>query len=84
MHRSAHYRIRVAGRVEVQWSDWFDGLAIYYTEEGDSILSGAVIDQAALFGFLTKLYDLGLPLLKLERLNHESRTEATAADEPFS
>ncbi len=59
------YEIRVAGHLSPQWSDWFEGLTITLEENGDTLLSGLVIDQAALHGLLKKVRDLGIPLLSV-------------------
>jgi hypothetical protein len=59
------YQIRLHGHLDRQWADWFDGLTITLEHNGDTILSGPVADQAALFGLLKKIRDLGMPLLSL-------------------
>ena len=59
--------IRVKGRIDEHWSDWFEDLTITHTDQDETILSGAVVDQAALYGLLAKLRDLGLPLLSVTR-----------------
>jgi len=64
----AHYRIRIRGHLDAAWSDWFDGLAITQEEGGTTTLSGPLIDQAALYGLLSRLRDLGATLLAVERL----------------
>ncbi len=56
------YQIRLEGHLGRQWMDWFDGLTITLTDDGDTILTGPVVDQAALHGLLKKVRDLGLPL----------------------
>lgn len=66
--RQDNYRIIVKGHLDSEWSDWFDGLAITLTDNGETILSGPIIDQTALHGVLIKIRDLGLPLLSLERI----------------
>ena len=55
--------IRVKGHLDQSWSDWFEGLMITHTEQGETVLTGSVVDQAALYGLLAKLRDLGLSLL---------------------
>ena len=61
------YEIRLKGHLNARWADWFDGLSL--TEEGDgtTLLSGSVVDQAALHGLLAKVRDLGLPLIAVRR-----------------
>ena len=58
-------QIRVKGQIDERWSEWLDGLTITHTEEGETVLSGEVLDQAALYGLIAKLRDLGLPLLAM-------------------
>ena len=62
------YQIRLKGHLGSQWSDWFDGLTITLEEDGDTLLTGPVVDQAALHGLLKKIRDLGLPLLSVNPL----------------
>ncbi len=64
-------RIRVGGCIDEQWSNWLAGLTITHAEEGETILSGEVIDQAALYGVLSMLRDLGLPLLSVDSAESE-------------
>jgi hypothetical protein len=59
------YQIRIRGQLDSQWTDWFEGLAITLEENGDTLLTGLVIDQAALHGLLKKVRDLGLPLVSV-------------------
>lgn len=61
----ACYQIRVRGAIAPHWSDWFDGLAIAYDAGGDTLLSGPLADQAALYGVLHRIRDLGLVLLEV-------------------
>jgi hypothetical protein len=73
---STEYQIRVKGHVGHQWSDWFEGLAITLEDNGDTVLTGPVIDQAALFGLLKKVRDLGMPLLSVSCMtNNLDETE---------
>ena len=59
------YQIRIKGHLDPQWTDWFEGLTITQTEDGDTLLTGLVVDQAALHGLLKKVRDLGMPLLSV-------------------
>ena len=64
----AAYVIRLKGLLPAEWSDWFDGMTIGHDEQGNTTLTGALVDQAALFGLLDKTRDLGLELLSITRL----------------
>ena len=64
---STDYRIKLKGRLEPKWSDWFEQMVIS-TEGGETILTGPVADQAALHGLLIRIRDLNLTLLSVERL----------------
>jgi len=57
--------IRVKGRINDSWAEWFDGLTISYFEPDETLLCGFVSDQAALFGVFARLRDLGLPLTSM-------------------
>lgn len=57
--------IRLGGHLGQQWSEWFSGLTISLEEDGSTLLSGPVVDQAALYGILKKVRDLGMPLLSV-------------------
>ena len=62
------YQIRVKGHLGRQWTAWFEGLTITLEDNGDTLLTGPVIDQAALHGLLRKLRDLGIPLISAIRV----------------
>jgi hypothetical protein len=59
------YQIRIEGHLGQQWIDWFEGLTIMLEEDGDTLLTGPVVDQAALHGWLKKVRDLGMPLISV-------------------
>ena len=59
------YQIRIKGHLGRQWTDWFGGLTITLEDNGDTLLTGPVVDQAALHGLLKKVRDLGMPLLSV-------------------
>jgi hypothetical protein len=65
--RQATYQIEVRGRIDAQWSDWLSGMSIAYAD-GVSTLTGSVVDQSALLGILTKLGQMNLTLISVNRL----------------
>ena len=60
------YQIRIKGHLGQQWTDWFEGLTITLEENGDTVITGSVVDQAALHGLLKKVRDLGMPLISVD------------------
>ncbi len=62
------YQIRVKGTLDEMWSDWFDGFTLSLQGDDETLLTGPVTDQAALHGLLSKIRDLGLPLLSVKRV----------------
>jgi len=70
------YQIRIKGLLSREWTDWFEGLTITLGEDGDTLLTGPVVDQAALHGLLKKVRDLGMPLVSV------SPVEPGQADSP--
>jgi hypothetical protein len=74
------YEIRVEGHLDPAWGDWFLGLAVTPEENGDTLLTGPVVDQAALHGLLRKVRDLGVPLISINRLE-PGRTSRSEEDE---
>jgi hypothetical protein len=61
------YEICVEGHLSENWSEWFDGLRIHNQADGETVLSGTFVDQAALFGTLTKVHSLNLTLISVNR-----------------
>ena len=61
-------QIRIKGHLSQQWTDWFEGLTITLEENGDTLLTGVVVDQVALHGLLKKVRDLGVPLLSVNTI----------------
>ncbi len=69
MEKPYFYEIRVEGHITDRWSDWFDGLAICNEPGGQTLLSGKIFDQSALFGILNKLQGLHLILVSVIRIS---------------
>ncbi|HMR97766.1 MAG TPA: hypothetical protein PKE62_00820 [Anaerolineales bacterium] len=69
------YEIRIKGHLDSQWTDWFEGLTITLEEDGNTLLSGPVVDQAALHGLLKKVRDLGMPLVSVIQINRFEKGE---------
>ena len=71
-----YYEIRLKGHLEARWEQWFDGLIISLEEDGSTLLSGPLADQAALHGILKKVRDVGLTLLSVNSVKPD-RKEGT-------
>jgi hypothetical protein len=67
----AAYEIRVKGHLDGRWTEWFDGLEITNLENGEAMLSGDIVDQAALHGVLVKMRDLNLPLISVASVSSD-------------
>jgi hypothetical protein len=67
-NRQPCYEIRLKGHLDNRWVEWFEGLAITLEDDGNTLLSGTVGDQAALHGLLKKVRDLGMPLVSVSPL----------------
>jgi hypothetical protein len=74
------YQIKIQGPLSPRWTDWFEGLTITLDEDGSTLLTGPVIDQAALYGILKKVRDLAVPLLSVHRVG-PSRQDASDVNE---
>jgi hypothetical protein len=72
----AAYEIRVKGHLDGRWSEWFDGLEITNLENGEAMLSGDIVDQAALHGVLVKMRDLNLPLISVASVSSDQQEPA--------
>ena len=68
------YQIRIKGHLSREWTDWFEGLTISLEENGDTLLTGPVVDQAALYGLLKKVRDLGMPLVSVSPVEPDPPT----------
>jgi hypothetical protein len=77
------YQIRIKGHLGPRWSGWFEGLKITLEDDGETLLTGPVADQAALHGLLRKVRDLGMPLISAIRVEPPSRrTRPTTSGKP--
>jgi hypothetical protein len=65
---AGRYEIRLTGHLDAHWSTWFDGLAVTHEQDGTTVITGPVVDQAALHGLIGRVRDLGLPLVSVMRL----------------
>ena len=74
------YHIRIRGHLSDHWGRWFAGFTITLEDNGDTLLTGPVVDQAALHGLLKKVRDLGMPLLSVSRVD---AGHADASDETY-
>lgn len=66
------YEIRIKGHLDERWAEWFEGMTIHLEGNGDTLLTGRVVDQAALHGLLKKVRDLGLPLLSVNSVEPDT------------
>jgi hypothetical protein len=73
------YEIRVKGHLGHRWEAWFDGLSITNEDDGITVISGPVVDQAALHGLLNKLRDVGIALVSLTQLPPDATAASTVA-----
>jgi hypothetical protein len=69
--RPVDYQIRLHGQLDAQWTTWFGGMTVILTDDGDTVLTGPVADQAALHGLLRKVRDIGIPLVSINEI-HQS------------
>jgi hypothetical protein len=76
-NQSLIYRIKIKGYLGSQWTDWFEGMTITAEDDGETLITGPVTDQAALYGLLKKVRDLGIPLISVNPV--EPGTPATPA-----
>lgn len=73
------YEIRIKGHLGHRWAAWFDGLSLADLDDGTTVISGPVVDQAALHGLLHKLRDVGIPLVSLTLLPPDAPAASTVA-----
>lgn len=80
-NRPTVYQIRVRSHLGSAWTDWFEGLTITPEENGDTLLTGPVVDQAALYGLLKKVRDLGVPLISVNQAETQQADVENARQE---
>jgi hypothetical protein len=78
-HAPGRYEIRVRGHLESRWAAWFDGMSLTHESDGTTSIHGPVVDQAALYGLLQKLRDVGLPLVSVAQLDRDEPYASTLA-----
>jgi hypothetical protein len=76
-----YYEIRIKGHLDLSWSEWFDGMTIVHQDDGETLVSGMLVDQAALHGILRKVSDLGVPLVSVNAVVDSKRNGQENADE---
>lgn len=69
------YEIRLKGQLDARWARWFDGMTMMVDANGNTLLRGKQMDQAALFGLLKKVRDIGMPLLSLQCIPPEKNDD---------
>ena len=77
---AGRYEIRIKGRLDAHWANWFDGLTVSHDGDGATVISGPVADQAALHGVLQRVRDLGLPLVSVTRLSPDGPDQPETSD----
>ncbi len=65
--RPVVYQVRIQGHLGHEWTDWFGDVTLMPEDDGNTLLTGPIVDQAALYGLLKKVRDLGMPLLSVNR-----------------
>ena len=74
------YEIRIKGLLDDRWASWFGGLTLTREDNGETLLTGPVVDQAALYGLLRKVRDLGVPLLSVTRVKPDQADASEVKD----
>jgi hypothetical protein len=74
------YEIRIRGDLPPRWAAWFDGLTVTRGDDGTTVITGAVADQAALHGLLQRVRDLGIPLESVTRIDEPTPSSSTTTD----
>jgi hypothetical protein len=78
-HGAGWYEIRLKGHLDSRWTAWFDGLSVTNERDGTTVVSGPVLDQAALHGLLQKVRDIGLPLVSVSSVDSDQADVPTTA-----
>jgi hypothetical protein len=78
-HGAGRYEIRLQGHLHSRWAAWFDELSLINEPDGTTLISGLVVDQAALHGLLQKVRDLGLPLVSVTSVDPDQPDVPTVA-----
>ena len=78
-HDAERYEIRLRGHLDSRWAAWFDGLSLTTDNDGTTVVSGLVADQAALHGLLQKVRDVGLPLVSVAQVGPDPSDVTTGA-----
>lgn len=78
------YEVRIKGRLSKRWDDWFDHMTVTSDSNGETTLTGTVVDQAALHGILTRIRDLGLQLLSVTKIETRGLASTQERKEPIS
>ena len=76
MSTQLHYQIRVSGQLDPQYADWFGGMTLTYEDREETVLTGPITDQAALYGLLARMRDLGLTLLAVNQVDNPTHDQA--------
>jgi hypothetical protein len=71
------FQIRIKGHLGDDWTDWFGGMTITLEENGDTLLTGPVVDQAALYALLRRVRDLGMRLISINRVDTDKPDRST-------
>jgi len=74
------YEVRLRGLLDPRWSTWLDGMDVTSRDDGTTVLAGHVVDQSALHGLLTRIRDIGLPLISVARVEPDNRQHPTTTN----
>ena len=77
-----YYEIRLKGHLDLSWSEWLDAMMIIHQDNGETLLTGPVADQAALHGVLNRMRDIGIPLISVNPVEQPQAPDEEDTDEP--